>query len=514
MKSFITILSLALFISCKSEIQVGPDYSKLESIPTKEQVGHSVLPDTIAPVTAPFAMPKFVKPSFPDRSINIKDNIEDPNGLITEIIQDAINNTSTQGGGTVIIPEGEWHTGRITLKSNVNLHFEDGAVLRFSTDVKDYQPAVFTRVESLEVMSLAACIYANNQENIAITGNGKLIGPFDGEIKARSYMKPIETLVDLNKPAEERIHDGSKEDWIFPPKFISPINCKKVYIEGVSLENTAFWNIVPTYCDNVIIRGVYVNSYGIPRGDGIDIESSKNVLIEYSTLNTGDDCFTMKSGRGEDGMKVNKPTENVVVRYCLAQKGHGGITCGSETAGVIRNLYVHDCVFEGTVVGIRFKTRRPRGGGGEHLYYDRIRMNLEATAIKWDMLGTPAYVGELAERLPARPVNKLTPFYKDITMTNLIIENSTHFLKVYGIPESPLTNLTIDNVDAKSSGLIIINDGKNINISNAKIKTPDHVIDILGGDNISLENVEIKTEASALEFPNEEATLNNVKLLK
>ncbi|MCH4553267.1 glycoside hydrolase family 28 protein [Aestuariibaculum lutulentum] len=514
MRAFITILSLALFTSCKTEIKVGPDYSKLESIPTKEQVGRTVLPDTIAPVTAPFAMPEFVKPSFPDRSINIKDKIEVTASLITNIIQQAIDTISTQGGGTVIIPEGEWLTGRIALKSNVNLHFEDGAVLRFSTDVKDYQPAVFTRVESLEVMSLAACIYANNQENIAITGNGKLIGPFDGEIKARSYMKPIETLVDLNKPAEERIHDGSKEDWIFPPKFISPINCKKVYIEGVSLENTAFWNIVPTYCDNVIIRGVYVNSYGIPRGDGIDIESSKNVLIEYSTLNTGDDCFTMKSGRGEDGMKVNKPTENVVVRYCLAQKGHGGITCGSETAGVIRNLYVHDCVFEGTVVGIRFKTRRPRGGGGEYLYYDRIRMNLEATAIKWDMLGTPAYVGELAERLPARPVNKLTPFYKDVSMTNLIIENSTHFLKVYGIPESPLTNLTIDNVDANSSGLIIINDGKNVNISNAKIETPDHVIDILGGENISLENVEIKTESSALEFPNEEATLNNVKFLK
>lgn len=514
MRLFITALTLTLLTSCKTEIKSGPDYSKLETIPTKEQVGRTVLPETIAPVTAPFAMPEFVKPTFPDRNLNIKDYIKNPDALITSEIQQAIDTISTQGGGMVIIPAGEWHTGRIALKSNVNLHFEDGAILRFSTDVKDYQPAVFTRVESLEVMSLAACIYANNQENIAITGNGKLIGPFDGEIKERSYTTPIEELVDLSKPAEERIHDGSKEKWIFPPKFISPINCKKVYIEGVSLENTAFWNIVPTYCDNVIIRGVYVNSYGIPRGDGIDIESSKNVLIEYSTLNTGDDCFTMKSGRGEDGMKVNKPTENVVVRYCLAQKGHGGITCGSETAGVIRNLYVHDCVFEGTVVGIRFKTRRPRGGGGEHLYYDRIRMNLEATAIKWDMLGTPAYVGELAERLPARPVNNLTPFYKDVSITNLIIENSTHFLKVYGIPESPLTNLSIDNVNAKSSGLIVINDGKNVTISNAKIETPDNVIDILGGENISLENVEIKAEASALEFPNEDITINNLKLIK
>lgn len=514
MKPFTALLTLIILTACKTETPIGLDYSKLESIPTKTQVGRTVLPDTISTVNAPFTMPKFVKPTFPDRSINIKDQVKNPENLITTIIQQAIDTLSTQGGGTLIIPAGEWHTGRISLKSNVNLHIEDGAILRFSTHVKDYQPAVFTRIESLEIMSLGACIYANNQENIAITGNGKLIGPFDGEIKKRSYLAPIETLVDLNLPAQERIHDGSKDEWIFPPKFISPINCKNVYIEGISLENTAFWNIVPTYCDNVIIRGVYVNSHGIPRGDGIDIESSKNVLIEYCTLNTGDDCFTMKSGRGEDGMKVNKPTENVVVRYCLAQKGHGGITCGSETAGVIRNLYVHDCVFEGTGVGIRFKTRRPRGGGGENLYYNRIRMNLEATAIKWDMLGTPAYVGELAERLPKREVTPLTPFYKNISITNLIIENSTHFLKVYGIPESPLTNLTIDNVDAKSTNLIIINDGKDINISNAKIETPDNVVDVLGGENISLENVEIKTEEPELKFPNEEITLKNVNLQK
>ena len=201
----------------------------------------------------------------------------------------------------------------------------------------------------------------------------------------------------------------------------------------------------------MIIRGVSVKSEGIPRGDGIDIESSKNVLIEYCTLSTGDDAFTMKSGRGGDGLKVNKPTENIVVRYCLARKGHGGVTCGSETAGTIRNLYVHDCVFDGTGVGIRFKTRRPRGGGGENLYYERIRMNLEATAIKWDMLGTRAYVGNLADRLPAREINELTPFYRNISISNIIIENSTFFMKVIGIPESPLTNLTIDNVNAKCS---------------------------------------------------------------
>ncbi|MEP0368007.1 MAG: glycoside hydrolase family 28 protein [Cyclobacteriaceae bacterium] len=488
MKYFALLIISIVLISC-SKPKIGPDYTALADIPTIEQVGAKALPETIVPVDAPFEMSTFRKPTFPNKEINIIDKGAKQNELVTTFIQQAIDELSGQGGGTVLIPAGNWKTGRITLKSNINLHFSDGAVVSFSTDVKDYQPAVFTRVESLEIMTLAACIYANGTDNIAITGSGRLIGPYGGEIKERSYMKPIEGLVDLTKPAVERIHDGSKEEWIFPPKFISPINCTNVYIEGISLENTAFWNIVPVYCDGVIIRGVTVNSVGIPRGDGIDIESSKNVLIEYCTLSTGDDCFTMKAGRGEDGLKVNKPTENVVVRYCLAREGHGGITCGSETAGTIRNLYVHDCVFEGTGVGIRFKTRRPRGGGGENLYYNRIRMNIKYTVIKWDMLGTPAYVGELAERLPAREVNALTPFYRNVKISNIIVENGTHFLKIYGLPESPMTNLTIDNADVKSENLIILNDAENITIQNSKISTPDSLMEILGSKKIKFENV-------------------------
>ncbi|MEQ8241197.1 MAG: glycoside hydrolase family 28 protein [Cyclobacteriaceae bacterium] len=488
MKSKLYLIFALAVIAC-TEKPAGLDLSKLATIPTIHEVGTSALIDTIAPIEGPFKMPAFRKPSFPDRTINLREVVNKTSVLITPSLNEAIAELSKKGGGTMIIPKGTWKSGRIVLKSNVNLHFETGAIIRFSTDVKDYQPAVFTKVESLELMSLGACIYANNEDNIAITGKGRLIGPFGGEIKERAYLEPIESLTDLNLLAEDRIHDGSQEDWIFPPKFISPINCTNVYLEGFSLENTAFWNIVPIYCDGVIIRGVSVNSIGIPRGDGIDIESSRNVLIEYCTLNTGDDCIALKAGRGEDGLKVNRPTENVVIRHCLAQKGHGGVTCGSETAGVIRNLYVHDCVFDGTGVGIRFKTRRPRGGGGENLYYNRIRMNIEYTVIKWDMLGTPAYVGELAERLPALPVNELTPFYRDINITNIIVERGTHFLKILGIPESPMTNLVIDNADVKSENLIIIHDAENVAIKNARIQSTDTILDILGSKKITFEKV-------------------------
>jgi polygalacturonase len=278
--------------------------------------------------------------------------------------------------------------------------------------------------------------------------------------------------------------------------FISPINCTKVYIEGISLEKTIFWNIVPIYCNNVIIRGVTVNSVGIPRGDGMDIESSKNVLIEYCNLSCGDDCFTLKAGRGADGIRVNKPTENVIVRFCLAEKGHGGITCGSETAGIIRNLFVHDCVFANTGVGIRFKTRRPRGGGGENLFYERIRINIQGDALKWDMLGSHKWVGELANRLPAREINRLTPRYKNIHIKDIVVENASHFAKIRGIPESPLDNLTIENAKVNCKKFIFAHDFCNSHFRNIDINTEDSLLTFIDSKNIHLSNLNFNKSAS------------------
>jgi polygalacturonase len=409
----------------------------------------------------------------------------------TAAIQAAIDDVSGRGGGTVVVPPGKWHTGRISLKSDVNLHLQAGAELHFSGEVEDYRPAVFTRNEGVEVMSLGACVYANGQRNIAVTGKGKLIGPAKGGSVRKQVMNAdvIEKIVPHDKPVAERVYEGHNGSFIFLPMLLSPINCADVYIEGVSLENTAFWNIVPIYCDGVVIRGVTVNSVGIPRGDGIDVESSRNVLIEYCTLSCGDDCFTIKAGRGEDGLRVNRPTENVVVRYCLAREGHGAITCGSETAGMIRNLYVHDCVFDDTGVGIRFKTRRPRGGGGENLIYERIRMNLTGTAFRWDMLGSSAYVGVLAERLPARPVNRLTPGYRNIVARDIVVERASQFVKVTGIPESPLANVLIENADVTAKRLFAAADVKGFTVRNATIRADDALLTLVDGRDVTFEKV-------------------------
>ena len=505
----LSFISFLFFVSCTTSKKKNKDWT-LAPIPTTEQVGHLNLPDDISAVKAPFETVEFSKPEFPADTVSLQLSFDQAN---TSAINTAISDLSKKGGGVIAVPQGEWLTGRIALKSNVNLYIPEGAILRFSGWVKDFQPAVFTRVEGVEVMSLGACIYANTQNNIAITGRGKLIGPTGGDIRDRiDRSGVIENVIEANTPIAERIFDGNQESGtIFPPMFISPINCTNVYIESVSLENTAFWNVVPIYCDGVIIRGINVNSVGVPRGDGIDIESTRNVLIEYSTLACGDDCFTMKAGRGYDGLRVNKPTENVIVRYCLAREGHGGITVGSETAAAIRNLYVHDCVFDDTEVGIRFKTRRPRGGGGENLIYERIRMNLRATAFKWDMLGEPLFVGELAERLPAREVNELTPWYRNIQAKDILIENCTHFVKVLGIPESPLKELNIENAEVNCTNFFYAHDLDKGTFKNMRLSSNDSILEFVDVRNLFFENVDFKTTAEKIDLKMEGDLTDSIK---
>jgi polygalacturonase len=490
-RSLIICLSLvcSLFQSCKNK-QGSHDQGVLENIPTAEQVGVAPMPDSIAAIKAPFPMEDLKKPVFPERTESISDLGAKEGMLVTTIIQQGIDELSKSGGGRLLVPKGKWKTGRISLKSNVDLHLVAGAELHFSGAIEDYLPVVFTRNEGVEVMSLGACIYANNQQNIAVTGNGKLVGPGEGSVRKQIMTHDvIENVVSHVKPVNERVYDGKDGSFIFPPMFIAPINCTNVLIEGISLERTAFWNIVPQYCDQVIIRGVTIHSVGIPRGDGIDIESSRNVLIEYCTLQTGDDCLAMKAGRGWDGLRVNRPTENVVVRYCFAEKGHGGITIGSETAGMVRNLYVHDCVFNNEGTGIRFKTRRPRGGGGAQLFYDRIRMRVGETALRWDMLGSAVHVGAAANRSNTVAVNELTPHFNDIKISNLVIEDAAHFMRVDGIPEAPLEKVQIRQVKAKTEKLFDIKDARDITIENAEFISQDSVLHLVNTQDISFSKV-------------------------
>lgn len=429
------------------------------SIMAVAQENKWVVPEEIEPINVPFEMPQLQRPVFPNTTLNIAKNGAKQGKLSTKAIQQCIDKLSKKGGGTVLVPKGSWLTGRLTLKDNINLHIEEGAELHFSGEVKDYLPVVACRNEGVDIFGPGAMIYADGAENIAITGKGQLVAPSRDCELLKLTMGGIPEAVQ-QMPLKERIFDGSKgKGSLCLPVFIGPINCKNILIEGVTLVKSVFWNIVPVYSENIIIRDVTVSSAGIARTDGIDIDSSVNALIEYTSLDCGDDCFTLKAGRGMDGLTKARPTENVVIRHCYAGEGAGGLTIGSETAAMIRNVYMEDVTIGSPMYGIYFKTRRPRGGGGENMWFKNIRMiEPRSRAIYWDMLGSRAYVGKLAERHNTDYDLRLTPKYRNIHFEDLHVEKCKDFIKAIGLPESPIDDITFKNVTSGGSQRITLQD--------------------------------------------------------
>ena len=309
-------------------------------------------------------------------------------------------------------------------------------------------------------------------------------------------------------PVEERIYDGAHHAGeVFLPKSIAPIRCKNVFIEGITIDRSLYWNVVPQYCENVIIRGVTVNSFGHGRTDGIDIESSKNVLVEYCSLDCQDDCYTMKSGRNGDGLRVNIPTENVVVRNCLALRGAGGIVCGTELAAGVKNIYCCDCVFDGTDQAFRVKTLRTRGGGVENLVVERVRAKVKDYAFYCDMLGSIKWGGDLARRYPdgknAPAINRFTPDFNTITINDVIIEDCRQLVFALGLPERPLSRVVFSGVKANCRQFMKMRDVQGFVLNDACITASDPTASIEGCNSIIMLDVNLNGEKiRSLYLPN------------
>ena len=304
-------------------------------------------------------------------------------------INKAIDACSKAGGGRVVIPEGTFNTGAITLMSKVNLHVEKGAVLQFVFQPELY-PIVPTRWEGLDCYNLQPCIYAYKQNDVAITGEGTIDGGGEnatwwkwcgkdhygwkpGEVgqnmgaRAR-LLKYAEDGVDM-KERRFTAKDGLR------PQLINIYDCDGVLIENVTLLRSPFWVIHPLLCKNVTVRGVHINNDG-PNGDGCDPESCDGVLIENCFFNTGDDCIAVKSGRNNDGRLWNKPSENIIIRNCEMQNGHGGVVIGSEISGGCRNLFAENCKMDSPDLDrvVRIKTNTCRGGIVENIYARNIEV--------------------------------------------------------------------------------------------------------------------------------------------
>ena len=378
-------------------------------------------------------------------------------------IQAVVNACGDAGGGTVIVPEGEWRSGPIHLKSNVRLHMEDGAVIVFSERYEDYLPAVFTRWEGVECYNYSPLIYANGCENIAVTGNGTLIG--NGQAwwhwKKGLQQKAARELYSAQSNGLEvgdRVY--GTETAALRPSFIQPINCKNVLLEGFTIKDGPMWTIHPVYCENVTVRNVNVLTTG-PNTDGLNPDSCRNVLIEGCSFETGDDCIAINSGMNEDGWRVNRPCENIEIRNCKMTGGHGGVVIGSAMSGGVKNIYFHDCKISGTMQGIRLKSMRGRGGYVKDVRFENIEIdNTTNQAVQINMF---------YEFTTVEPVSDTPPEFSDITIKNVHGRNNKIGILIRGLPEQSIKNITLEDIDITAEDGFICSDAENMKMKNVII---------------------------------------------
>lgn len=382
------------------------------------------------------------EPSIPSNSVDIVSLGAVQDAFSTEIINGAIDSLSALGGGSVVIPAGTFYTAAIELKSGVNLHLEEGATLKFSTDPADYLPVVRTRWEGMDCMNYKPLIYACGAHDIAITGKGTIDGcastefwwPWKGkkhggykEGEPNQNITGRPELFRMNAegtPIEERILG---EGGYLRPQLINIVDSKNVLIEDVTLLNAPFWIVHPLFCESFIFRGVKEISNG-PNSDGCDPESCKGVLIENCDFFNGDDCIAIKSGRNEDGRKWARPSEDMIIRNCVMAKGHGAITIGSEISGGARNIFVHDCSItsEEARMAVRLKTNTCRGGVIENIYIKDVDVKAcGESAVTFDLVYEPK---EDAQR-------GFYPMLRNVAISGLNVGDVKRFVTIDGLEE-------------------------------------------------------------------------------
>jgi polygalacturonase len=387
-------------------------------------------------------MPAVEPPSFPARVFDVRDSgaIDDGLTLNTAAFRQAIETCHQAGGGVVSIPAGTWLTGPIHLRSHVNLHLEEGALLCFSTRPADYLPVVFTRWEGVECYNYSPLIYARDCENVAVSG----AGTFDGQGRAWWHWKTLQQaaakrLYDAEAegvPVDERVF-GSEEAAL-RPQFLQAVHCRNLLVEGVTFLDGPMWTVHPVYCENVLVRGITVRSEG-PNTDGLNPDSCRNVLVEGCSFHTGDDCIAINSGMNEDGWRVNRPCENIVIRDCTMSEGHGAVAIGSGMSGGVRYVYVHDCRITGGDQGIRLKSMRGRGGLVENVYVEKIHMAyLRQEAIVLNMFYGSSTAASRSDAPPA---------FRHIHIRDVTCESAGVALAIRGLPEQPIENVVLENLD-------------------------------------------------------------------
>lgn len=417
-------------------------------------------PYSIYTSNLPFSMPEVTVPTFPNHLVNLKDfgAKGDGTSLCTEAFVKAIDALSQKGGGRLVVPQGVWFTGPIELKSNIDLHLEQGAIILFSGDMSLY-PVIETVYEGKADRRCQSPITGKDLVNVAITGRGVIDG--NGQ-----NWRPLKKWKVTDKQWAKMTKNGGtmseKKDLWYPseehlrrrPVLIQLVNCRNVLLQNVAFQNSPAWNIHPLMCENLIIDGITArNPFYAQNGDALDLESCRNALVVNSVFDAGDDCICIKSGKDKEGRLRARPCENVVISGCTVFAGHGGFTVGSEMSGGVRNILVKDCQFLGTDVGLRFKSTRGRGGVVENIFINSISMyNIIEDALTFDLYYDGKSVtddmdGIEQQSAKARIVaDETTPCFRNITIENIICRGANRAFYFNGLPEQPIKNVNLRNI--------------------------------------------------------------------
>jgi len=403
---------------------------------------------------------------------NIATQGADPSGKIkcTDLINHLIDSLAMKGGGTLYFPAGTFLTGPVIMKSNITLYIDAGSTIKFSDDFDDYLPMVQSRWEDVRVKNFKSQIYAYKCRNIAIRGDGHLEG--QGQ-KWWDFMRSVNSgkTVDnkwqeifKKENAELLLKDSyirSKNNFLRPP-MVTTYECDGVLIEGVNFSNPPFWTIMPAFTDNITIAGITIENPGnSPNTDGIDPSSCRNVHISNCHISVGDDCIVIKSGRDNDGLAANRPTENVTITNCTMLKGHGGVVIGSEMSGGVKRVTISNCIFEGTDRGIRIKTMRGRGGVVEDIRVSNITMY---NIINEGILITLRY-----QETSPEPLSERTPAVNNIQLSGINIRGADRPVAIYGLAERDVSEISFNDIRIFSDRGILLENSSGISFHDIRM---------------------------------------------
>lgn len=412
----------------------------------------------------PTAMPTVSAPTIPANTVNIKDfgGIGDGITLNTEAFKKAISALNKQGGGKLVVPAGIWMTGLISLKDNIELHLEKNAIVMASPE----KSLFIKEKDGKKDDKCTPLISASKRKNIAITGEGVIDGNgaywrpvkrakvSDTEWKTFKEMGGTETeggklWFPFNLKHYDNIAETPEAQEKMRTHLIRLTDCENVLVEGVTIQNSPKFHLIPTRCKNVIVDGVTIRCpWNAQNGDALDISSCKDVLIINNTIDAGDDGICMKGGAGKKGAEYG-PCENILIENNAVFHAHGGFVIGSEFSGGMKNIVVRNNRFCGTDTGLRFKSGIGRGGKTENIYIRDIFMTDikdEAIIFECTYIDKKYSVKDDEKKTTVAKDAPFAPDFSDIHISNVTCRGAKTAISAHGLPGLKCVyDITIDN---------------------------------------------------------------------